>query len=129
MMSNQATATLGTTPVIRLPKAATPNPIQPGQGYFRLRLHSAQAAIFGPFWQKAQQLLVTSEVRLYMPPFNGEPIQSLQRVRSLKQGAVEQLGLNPNLIDLTPASFWIRCRWTSTSSWTGKIDWSAWHGW
>ncbi len=104
MMSNKATATLGTTPVIRLPKAATPNPIQPGQGYFRLRLHSAQAAIFGPFWQKAQQLLVTSEVRLYMPPFNGEPIQSLQRVRSLKQGAVEQLGLNPNLIDLTPAS-------------------------
>jgi hypothetical protein len=78
--------------------------LQPGKGYFRLRLHAAQAAIFGPFWQKAQQLMVTSEVRLFCPPFNGEPVQSIQRIRPLKQGAAEQLGLSPSLVDLTPAA-------------------------
>ena len=103
-MSDSATPTLGTTPAIRLPKEATPAPLQPGQGYFRVRMHAAQAAIFGPFWQKSQQLVVTSEVRLFCPPFNGEPVQSLQRIKPLKQGAAEQLGLSPSLVDLTPAA-------------------------
>jgi len=100
-----STPTLGTTPQIRLPKEQAGLPIKPGQGYFRVRLHAAQAAIFGPFWQKAEQLAVTSEVRLYCPPFEGTPLQSLQRIRPLRQGAPEQLGLSPNLVDLVPASF------------------------
>lgn len=104
-MADSNIPTLGTSPLIRLPKAATPTPLQPGQGYFRVRLHSAQAAVFGPFWQQAQQLVVTSEVRLFCPPFNGEPLQSIQRIRPLKQGAAEQLGLSPDLVDLTPAAF------------------------
>ena len=103
-MVDSATLTLGTSPLIRLPKQVTPTPLEPGQGYFRLRLLSAQAAIFGPFWQQAQQLVVTSEVRLFCPPFNGEPVQSIQRIRPLKQGAAEQLGLSPALVDLMPAT-------------------------
>jgi len=103
-MSDSPTLTLGTTPAIRLPKEATPSPLQPGQGYFRVRMHAAQAAIFGPFWQKSQQLVITSEVRLFCPPFNGEPVQSLQRIKPIKQGAAEQLGLSPSLVDLTPAA-------------------------
>lgn len=98
-------ATLGTTPWIRIPKEQkSGDTTKLGEGYFEVTIHGAQAAVYGPFWQRAQQLVVTSEVKLNCPPFNDEALKSIRRIHPIRQGTPKQLGLGTNLVELTPAN-------------------------
>ena len=91
--------------VLKTPAEGSP-PLAPGAGYFQIKIHGAQAASFGSFWEKAKGLVVTSEVTLRAPTFHGEPTptRSIHHVRTLKHGTPEQLGLSTLLVGLTPAT-------------------------
>jgi hypothetical protein len=95
--------TTGTTAPIYIKHGRGAQSIQPGQDYFIIRIHSAQAAFYGSIWQKDAQLLVASQVNLHHPALGNEPIYALRRSRPVERQQAIQLGLSPNLINLVPA--------------------------
>ncbi len=97
-------APTGTTIPIYLPRDGDAPPVQPGENYFFIKVHSAQAAFNGPIWEKVNQLLVTSQVSLNHRLLGADPLKALQRSRAVKRQQAEQLGLSPNLINLVPAT-------------------------
>lgn len=101
---NRAYVTTGTTRPIWIPRGASPKSVQPGQGYFFVKIHSAQAAFTGHVWEGVKGLLVTSQVNLNHPALGNEAVRAIQRSRKVEKNRAEQLGLNPNLISLVPAS-------------------------
>jgi hypothetical protein len=95
---------LGTTPLIRVPKEGPALTARPGDAYFVIGVHAAQASAYGRFWERARQLVVTTEVTVNAPPFHAEPITSIHRIRPIAFGKPEQLGLGATLVDLVPAT-------------------------
>ena len=96
--------TTGTTAPIRIPKDQGGQTIKKGEGYFLIKVHSAQAAFSGSFWEKARQLIVTSQVTVNHPAFGDDATRAIQQSRSVDKGKAEQLGLATNLVDLVPAT-------------------------
>ena len=94
----------GTTSPIFVPSAPEAKPVRPGKDYFLVQFHSGQAAFCGPFWQKAKQLVISSQVNLNHPSLGSEGLRAIQRARSVSKDRAEQLGLSPNLIKLVPAT-------------------------
>lgn len=97
----------GTTRPIYVPREpgdASPAAVQPGENYFFVKIHSAQAAFQGAVWEQVRQLLVTSQVALNHPLLGAEPLKAIQRSRAVKRRQAVQLGLSPNLINLVPAA-------------------------
>lgn len=77
--------------------------VQPGE-YFRIRVHSAQAAFRGHIFEQAKQLVVTSKVNLHHDALGKEEVFAIQRTRAVKKNHAEQLGLSSNLVSLVPAT-------------------------
>ena len=96
-------AGVGTTPMVSLDKPNSRS-LSPGEGYFRVRLHSAQAVFDGGLWRAAEQLVVTSNVELHSPPFDDAAVSAIHRVGRIQSGVPEQLGLTHDLVDLVPAT-------------------------
>ena len=94
---------VGTTSPIPIPRDAYPKSIKPGAGYFWVQIHSAQAAFRGAVWKQAKGLVVTSQVNLNHPSLGGS-VRAIQRSRQVRKNGATQLGLNPNLIELVPAT-------------------------
>jgi hypothetical protein len=94
----------GTTSPIFVPRGPDPKPVRPGRDYFFVQLFSGQAAFHGPLWQKAKQLVVSSQVNLNHPSLGEEGLRAIQRARAVNKDRAEQLGLSPNLIKLVPAT-------------------------
>lgn len=82
---------------------AEPKTVEPGE-YFRIRIHSAQAAFRGNVFEQAQQLVITSKVNLHHQALGNEEVFAIQRTRAVKKNHAEQLGLSPNLVSLVPAT-------------------------
>ena len=97
-------AATGTTTPIYIPRAADTVPVQPGESYFFIKVHSSQAAFYGSVWEKVHQLLVTSQVSLNHKLLGNKPLKAIQRSRAVERRQAEQLGLSPNLINLVPAT-------------------------
>ena len=95
--------TTGTTTPIFIKHGRGAQSVQPGQDYFLVRIHSAQAAFYGSIWQKDAQLLVASHVNLHHPALGNEPLYALRQSRPVERQQAIQLGLRPNLINLVPA--------------------------
>ena len=105
MSNRQNYVTVGTTRPIFVPRDdGSPQAVRPGEDYFLVKIHSAQAAFTGSIWEKVERLLVTSRVNLNHPLLGNEGVRAIQRSREVKKGRAEQLGLTPNLISLVPAS-------------------------
>ncbi|MCU0288903.1 MAG: hypothetical protein MUF15_21225 [Acidobacteria bacterium] len=75
-----------------------------GETYFIVKIHSAQAAFSGHFWEKIKRLIITSQVKLNHPLLEDEPLRAIQRSREVRPNRTEKLGLSPNLINLVPAT-------------------------
>lgn len=103
MAADQSPPVFGTTVPIWVPNPDQAERVVPGENYFQIGIRQASAAFFGPFWKKATQLVVTSEVELNHPPFADGRLTSLNRIREIKRNASTYLGLSKNLLDLTPA--------------------------
>jgi hypothetical protein len=101
---NQPNLITGTTAPIFIPHGPEPKTIRPGEDYFLVQIHSAQAAFTGPIWERIRQLIITSQVSLNHPNLGNEPLRAIQRSREVNRNRAEQLGLSPNLIKLVPAS-------------------------
>jgi hypothetical protein len=103
-------ANVGTLGPIFVPHPAGQAPrvgtVSRGDGYFLIRVHSAQAAYWGSawgtFWNPARRVLVTSQVDLY--PRTSQSIRGIQVARRIRRKQAVQLGLRSNLIDLVPAT-------------------------
>lgn len=95
--------TTGTTTPIFIKHGRGAQSVQPGQDYFLVRIHSAQAAFYGSIWQKDAQLLIASQVNLHHPALGSEPLYALRQSRPVERQQAIQLGLRPNLINLVPA--------------------------
>jgi hypothetical protein len=95
--------TTGTTPPIKISKGGTELTVKPGETYFLVKIHGAQAVFTGPFWETGKQLIVTSQVTINHPLLGNEPKRAIQRRRAIKKNQAEQLGLATNLVDLIPA--------------------------
>ncbi len=94
----------GTTAPIYLPRDGNACPVTPGENYFFIKVHSAQAAFHGSVWEQVNQLLITSQVSLNHPRLGPKPLKAIQRSRAVKRQRAEQLGLSPNLVNLVPAA-------------------------
>ncbi|MDP9053267.1 MAG: hypothetical protein M3N93_03065 [Acidobacteriota bacterium] len=94
----------GTTSPIFVPREANPQPVRPGKDYFFMQFYSGQASFTGPIWQKAKQLIVSTQINMNHPAFGGDSLRAIQRARAVKKDSAEQLGLSPNLIKLVPAT-------------------------
>jgi len=99
----QPYASIGTSAPIFIPRDSDPKAVRPGQDYFFVRVHGAQAAFTGPIWQRVKRLIVVSQVNLNHPVLGPEGVHAIQRARDVKKEQAEQLGLNANLIELVPA--------------------------
>jgi hypothetical protein len=99
-MTNKLT---GTTAPIFISEHKPSQTIQSGKNYFYIQIHGAQAAYFGPAWQKTEGMVVLSQIDLNYPPFN-QASKTIQRTRKVERNHAEQLGLNTNLVGLVPAS-------------------------
>jgi hypothetical protein len=93
----------GTTSPIYIPRTAGPVQVKPGD-YFWIKVHSAQAAFRGSFFEQIKQLVVTSKVNLNHPLLGNEDFHAIQRSREVKKNRAEQLGLSSNLVSLVPAT-------------------------
>ena len=93
----------GTTSPIYIPRTAGPVQVNPGD-YFWIKVHSAQAAFRGSFFEQIKQLVVTSKVNLNHPLLGNEDFHAIQRSREVKKNRAEQLGLSSNLVSLVPAT-------------------------
>lgn len=60
----QPYAPTGTTTPIYLPRGANALLVKPGESYFVIKVHSAQAAFYGSIWERVNQLLITTQVSL-----------------------------------------------------------------
>jgi hypothetical protein len=96
-------ALTGTTAPIFIARSDNPQLIRPGKNYFLIQIHNAQAAYFGPPWQKTEGLAVTSQVDLSHQALGGA-IKAIHRIRKVERNRAEQLGLSPNLVGLVPAT-------------------------
>jgi hypothetical protein len=105
MSEDRTYITTGTTDPVYISSTAS-TMIVPGQTYFIVKIKSAQAAFHGPIWQRAQQLVVTSQVDLNLKthPTLSEPVQAIQHSRKIDRNRAEKLGISPNLINLVPAT-------------------------
>lgn len=97
-------AATGTTSPIYLPREGQSQAVEPGAGYFYVKIAGAQAAFTGRFWEQVRQLIVTSQVALNHAQLGPEPFNAIQRYRPVKPRQAEQLGLSPNLISVVPAT-------------------------
>ena len=97
-------ASTGTTEPIYLPRDANATVAIPGESYFYIKIHSAQAAFKGSVWEKVNQLLVTSQVSLNHALLGPKPLKAIQRSRAVRRQQAEKLGLSPNLVNLVPAT-------------------------
>jgi len=77
--------------------------IRLGQDYFLVQIHAAQASFTGSIWERSKHLVIASQVGLDHPLLGDESLKALQRAREVHRNRAEQLGLQPNLIDLVPA--------------------------
>jgi hypothetical protein len=105
-MSDQPYITTGTTEPIYIASDAAQRAIKQGRSYFVIRLRNAQVAFQGSFWERAKQLIVTSQVDLHLKstPSLSEPFMAIQHSRKVTRGRAEKLGLCPNLVNLVPAT-------------------------
>lgn len=101
--NNQSYTLTGTTTPIFVPRSQEPSPVRPGQDYFFVQIHSAQAAFHGPIWERVKNLIVATQVSIHHPTLGQDNLRALQRTREVKRDRAEQLGLKPNLIGLVPA--------------------------
>jgi hypothetical protein len=98
-------APTGTTEPIYLPRGPEAEAAaRPGESYFFIKIHSAQAAFKGSIWEKVNQLLVTSQVSLNHKLLGAKPLKAIQRSRAVRRQQAEKLGLSPNLVNLVPAT-------------------------
>jgi hypothetical protein len=103
-------STIGTMGPIFVPYPADQTPavadVGREEGYFLLRVHSAQAAYWGSTWgsfiNPAYQILVTSQVMLH--PRTDQPVRGIQVARRIRRKQAVQLGLRSNLTDLVPTT-------------------------
>ena len=100
----QPYAPTGTTTPIYLPRGANALLVKPGESYFVIKVHSAQAAFYGSIWERVNQLLITTQVSLNHRLLGDKPLKAIQRSRAVHRKQAEKLGLSPNLINLVPAS-------------------------
>lgn len=82
---------------------ATPQAIQPGQDYFLVKIHAAQAAFRGAIWDRARGLVITSQVNLNHRNLGNQGLRAIQRTREVRKNEAQPLGLCPNLVHLVPA--------------------------
>src|SRR5258708_5103179 len=101
---DEPTSLTGTTTQIFIPRDANPILVRPGKGYFLVQIYSAQAAFTGAIWDKAETLVVTSQVGLNHPSLGSGNLRAIQRTRAIERNRTRQLGLSQNLVDLVPAS-------------------------
>jgi hypothetical protein len=104
MANHQPSKSVGTAPWIVIPKSPDSDPLKPGAGYFRIQIIGTQAVIDRRLFRRPEQLVVTSSVELSVPPFKGAPVTSIHRIRPIKAGLAEQLGLAGTLVDIVPAT-------------------------
>ncbi len=97
--------TLGTTTPIYVPRSSEPErPILPGNSYFYIKIHSAQAAFRGSVWDRVKRLIVSSKVSFNHSKLGNKPFKALRTYREVKKNYTEKLGLSPNLVSLIPAT-------------------------
>ena len=101
---DQPYAPTGTTAPIYVPRDDRPKAVRPGQDYFLVQIHNAQAAFTGPIWENVRNLIIASQVNLNQPKLGNGAIRAIQRSREVKRHEAVQLGLSPNLIQLVPAT-------------------------
>ena len=104
MINENQYVTTGTITPIYISRDANPKVIRPGESYFTIQIRTAQAAFWGSIWERVKQLLVTSQVNIHLSSQGPEPLKAIQRSREVPRNRAEQLGLNPNLVNLVPAS-------------------------
>lgn len=100
---NQPYPETGTSAPIYIARGADSQPIEKGQDYFLVQIHSAQAAFTGSIWDKVTRLVVTSQVKLSHPNLGRDGVLAIQRSRKVVKERAEQLGLQQSLIHLVPA--------------------------
>lgn len=100
---NQPYAITGTTSPIYVPRGKESIAVCPGQDYFFVQIHSAQAAFNGPIWERVKSLIVATKVHINHPLLGQDGMRAIQRTREVQRGRAEQLGLRPNLVGLVPA--------------------------
>ncbi len=102
---DQPYAMTGTTVPIFLPRdrGDAVSAIRPGQDYFFVQIHSAQAAFNGQVWERVKNLIVATKVNINHPLLGQEGMRAIQRTREVHRARAEHLGLRPNLIGLVPA--------------------------
>ncbi len=96
-------AVTGVTPPIYVASDGAAKVIAPGEGYFVLRIRSAQAAFRGTIWERVKSLVVTSQISVHHQGLGAEPVRTLQKSIPVERNRAEQLGLRQDLIHLTPA--------------------------
>jgi hypothetical protein len=93
----------GTTVPIFLPRSPEIKSVRPGEDYFFVQIHSAQAAFTGQIWERVKNLVVATKVQINHPVLGQDGIRAIQRMREVHRDRAEHLGLRPNLIGLVPA--------------------------
>lgn len=101
---NQPYAITGTTSPIYVPRNDNESiAVCPGQDYFFVQIHSAQAAFNGHIWERVKNIIVATKVNINHPLLGQDSMRAIQRTREVHRERAEQLGLRPNLIGLVPA--------------------------
>ena len=77
--------------------------VRPGQDYFLVKIHAAQAAFRGSIWNRVTGLVITSQVNLNHRNLGSQSLRAIQRTREVRRNEAQPLGLSPNLIHLVPA--------------------------
>jgi len=99
-MANQVR--LGTSAPIFIARGGG-EPVRSGRDYFFVQIAGAQATFAGSIWERVKNLIVVSQVDLNHTVLGSGGVKAIQRLREVKHGRAEQLGLSTNLVELVPA--------------------------
>ena len=95
---------VGTTHAIFVAKSSKPKTVVPGASYFNIQVLSSQAAFTGKIWEKVERVVVTSQVTLNGSTLGDQSTKAIQVSRKVDKDRAGKLGIQPNLVDLTPAT-------------------------
>lgn len=96
---------IGTTAPVFIPRTDDDGKqMVPGENYFFVKIHNAQAVYRGPIWQKLNRIIIASKVGLNHPKLGDNSVKAIQRYREGKRNQTSKLGLSPNLVSLVPAT-------------------------
>lgn len=99
-----ASGVTGTASPFFIPRENSFDIIEPGNCYLYVKVVSAQAVYKGRFWEKVNNLVITSDVFIKHPEIKTNPVFNIQKIVEIKKNTSQLLGISSNLIGLVPAT-------------------------